>query len=121
MKGSEFQMIVEARAMAKTETRIRDCRDKIHEALREFFGGNSNTSSGWEYWDEGFREVMRILSSDKNKEDWPTEIMKEEIEMVTEDLLKTFDEFTRARLAADKSGKPEFQLRPETKPEEDTN
>ena len=106
MKAEEFDKIVKARTDERVDEKIQRFRENVYVACRNLFG-YSDDAYHKDSWYEQYRAVLKVLSSTENKKGWPTELWTKERTRVVGELLKTFDEFTKAKLAADNAREPE--------------
>lgn len=109
MKAEEFDKIVKARTDERVNTRIEGFRESVYGACRKFFNYSDHEYQRGKWHDE-YRKVLQILSSEENKKGWPPQLWKKEREKVADELLSAFDEFTKAKLAAEAAKEPENKM-----------
>lgn len=101
MDGLTFDKIVKARADQLTDNKIQECVNEVYRALAKLLNFNYVMQGGIVHDDA--KKLLKILASDHSEQRWPKKLGERETKKVTEALLKTFDEFTQAKLAADKA------------------
>lgn len=109
MKAEMFDKIVKARTDELVDNKIRRFMKTVIEAARLLLGPSWSTVD--------VKRVINIASGIDSDRKWPKELWEHESKEVAEALLKTFDEFTQAKLAADKAEPPENKMEEEKKPE----
>ena len=119
MKAEMFDKIVKARADQLVDRKIKDFRGAIYQALRNIMGCDNRElfSYGGGNLNDEAKSLIKIAAMDYSDQKWPRSLWGRETKEVTAALLQTFDEFTQARLAADKAGPPENKMEEEKKPE----
>ena len=118
MKAEQFDKIVKARTDERVDQKIKRFRESVYAACRTLFNYNDDAYQR-ESWHEEYRAVLVILSSIENTKGWPTKLWETQREKVVDELLSMFDEFTKARLAADKAEESENKMVVETKDDDD--
>lgn len=112
MKAEKFDGIVKARTDEITDEKIDEFKKDVHTACRKLFGDGSGWGYEWDrkQWDDEYRKSLGILASENNEVDWPVGIMERIKSTVVEELMKTFDEFTKASLAASRAAEPKNKM-----------
>lgn len=113
MKIEMFSKIVTARTSQIVDKKINQFKTTVYGAIRDLLEVGYYPMTGAGILDEEARELLGILARNSKDQKWPRSLLESKGKQVTESLLKTFDEFTQARLAADKAEPPENKMEEE--------
>lgn len=122
MEPWKFDKLVEARANARVQEKIRKCKLQIFNAVMEVFGHNlvrSLDGNGWNYYSStlgNYKKVLEIMLSDNWSKGWPGELWDREKQIVAEEILGMMQPMERA--LRDLERVPEAdESQPESQPE----
>ena len=119
MKPDQFNKIVKARTDELVDKKLSNFTDTVYKAVRDLLGVGYFPMTELGILDEEAKGLLGIVSRNRKDQKWPRNLWEREESQVTKALLKTFDEFTQAKLAADTGKEPKHKMEDEKKPEVD--
>ncbi len=112
MKAEKFDGIIRARTKEIADEKIEELRETVFKACRKLFNID-NYGSPWSKseWHDDYKKVLTVLASENNRKGWPQSITEDIEKQVTQNLIETLDEFTKASLAASRAAEPKNKIK----------